>query len=515
MDDIILEMRRISKSFPGVKALDRVNFQVRRSEIHCLVGENGAGKTTLMKVLSGVHPFGTYEGDILLNGEIQRFHGIRDSESASIAIISQELALIPDLTIYENIFFGHELMRGRLVDWHRTILESEKILKTVRLDVNPTAKVGSLRVGEQQLVEIAKTLSKNAKVIILDEPTSSLNEEDSDNLLRLLRELRDGGATIIMISHRLGEVVKIADTVTVLRDGTTVCSLDAAEKRITEREIIRHMVGREIENIYPRRERRPSDEVLFEVRNFSARNPSTGRTVLKDVSLNVRRGEIVGLAGLMGAGRTELALALFGNTPGYKLTSGEVFLEGAPVKFSKPSEAIAAGVAYASEDRKKNGLILIQDICFNITLANLRTLLRGLVIDRNEEVVQANRYKEDLRIKAPSIQQTVLNLSGGNQQKTSLAKWLFARPKLLILDEPTRGIDVGAKFEIYTIMNELVKSGMSIVMISSELMEILGMSDRIYVMSEGAITGELNAADATEENIMEFATNTKEAVANG
>ena len=299
MADIILEMRGISKSFPGVKALDRVNFRVKRGEIHCLVGENGAGKTTLMKVLSGVHPYGTYEGDIVLNGEVQRFHGIRDSEGASIAIISQELALIPDLTIYENIFFGHELMKGRLVDWHRTILESEKILKKVRLDVNPTTKVGALRVGAQQLVEIAKTLSKNAKIIILDEPTSSLNEEDSDNLLRLLRELRDDGATIIMISHRLREVVKIADTVTVLRDGTTVCSLDASEKKITEREIIRHMVGREIENIYPKRERRPSDAVLFEVRNFSARNPSTGRSVLKNVSLNVRRGEIVGLAGLM------------------------------------------------------------------------------------------------------------------------------------------------------------------------------------------------------------------------
>ena len=508
-------MRNISKSFPGVKALNGVNFQVRRGEIHCLVGENGAGKSTLMKVLSGVHRYGTYEGDILIDGEVQRFHSVRDSEQASIAIINQELALIPDLSIYENIFFGHELMRGRLVDWHRTILEASKILRRVRLNVAPSMKVGELRVGQQQLVEIAKTLSRQARIIILDEPTSSLNEEDSENLLNLLRELKQEGVTIIMISHRLREVVSIADTVTVLRDGATVCSLDAAGGKLRESEIVRHMVGREIENIYPPRRASASKEVLFSVKGFCARNPQTGKRILQDVSLEVRRGEIVGLAGLMGAGRTELALALFGNTPQYQITGGEVRIEGRSARLRTPAEAIAAGLAYASEDRKRNGLVLIQDIRFNITLANLRALARGLVINTNEEIIVANRYKQDIDIKAPSIQQTVVNLSGGNQQKVSLAKWLFAKPKLLILDEPTRGIDVGAKYEIYSIMNELVEQGMSIIMISSELMEILGMSDRIYVMSEGRITGEVDARRATEELIMQYATNIKEGQGHG
>ncbi len=506
--DHILEMRDISKSFPGVQALSHVDFKVKRGEIHCVVGENGAGKSTLMKILSGVYPHGAYEGEIVLNGKAQRFRDIRDSEEASIAFINQELALIPDMTLYENIFFGHEILRDGLVDWNRTVVEAEKILKKVRLNLSPSTKISEIRVGQQQLVEIAKAVSKRAKLLILDEPTSSLNEAESRNLLDLLRELRDREeVTVILVSHRLREVVSIADTVTVLRDGCTVCSLDAARGEVEEYRIIRHMVGRELNNIYPTRASKPQEEWSFELRDFSARHPRTGREILRNVSLKVRKGEIVGLAGLMGAGRTELALAVFGNTPGYRITSGELYLNGAPRRFSSPSDAIAAGLAYASEDRKKLGLILIQDIRFNITIANLRALTQGLVINQNEEIIAANRYKKDIDIRAPSIWQTVLNLSGGNQQKVSLAKWLFARPSVLILDEPTRGIDVGAKYEIYSIMNELVAGGMSILMISSELPEILGMSDRVYVMCDGRITGEMPAGEATQESIMRFATN--------
>ena len=509
MSDIILEMRNISKSFPGVKALDRVNFTVKTGEIHCLVGENGAGKSTLMKVLSGIHRYGSYEGDIVFNGEIMRFHSIRDSENAGISIINQELALVPELSVAENIFFGHEIMKGRLIDWNETYVQTEKYLKQVRLNVNPRTPIRELRVGSQQLVEIAKSLSKHARLMILDEPTSSLNEEDSANLLNLLRELKQQGVTIIMISHRLKEVVQIADTVTVLRDGTTICSMDATTTPVTESMIIRHMVGRDMANIYPRREEKHIGDVLFSVRNWSVYDHKLNREILHDVNMEVRRGEIVGLAGLMGAGRTELALSIFGNTPGYRITSGELVMDGEKVRFDSPRDAIAHGVGYATEDRKKNGLILIQDIRFNTTFANLKALLKGHVISKNEEVVQANKLKESINIKAPSVQQTVLNLSGGNQQKVVLAKWIFAHPRLMILDEPTRGIDVGAKYEIYSLMNDMVSQGMSIIMISSELLEVIGMSDRIYVMCEGKISGELSGDAATEHNIMQLATDTE------
>lgn len=366
------------------------------------------------------------------------------------------------------------------------------------------------RVGTQQLVEIAKALSKNAKLMILDEPTSSLNEEDSANLLRLLKELQKQGVTIIMISHRLKEVVSIAETITILRDGATVYTMRADEEEITENKIIKYMVGREMDNIYPHRESCVTDEVLFEVKDWCAYNAKSGQTVLKNINLKVHKGEIIGMAGLMGAGRTELALSIFGNTPEYKITTGELYLEGNRVRFSSPKDAIKKGVAYATEDRKKNGLILIQDIKFNTSFANLDRIRNRGVINRNEEVVQANKLKESINIKAPSVQQILRNLSGGNQQKVVLAKWIFATPKLMILDEPTRGIDVGAKFEIYTLMNEMVKQGMSIIMISSELLEVIGMSDRIYVMHEGKITGELSKSEATEQKIMHFATNTEE-----
>ncbi len=511
MSNYILEMRNISKSFPGVMALKQVNFSVKYGEIHCLVGENGAGKSTLMKVLSGIHEYGSYEGDIVFEGNVMKFHSVRDSEITGIAIINQELAMIPELSVAENIFFGHEIKKKNgLVDWSETYTRATEFLNMVRLDVNPKLPVRELRVGRQQLVEIAKALSKRAKLLILDEPTSSLNEEDSANLLQLLKELKEQGVTIIMISHRLKEVVSIADTVTVLRDGATICSMHASDEPIEEKNIIRHMVGREMENIYPSR---PADfkpgPVRFAIRNWNAIDSKLNRQILKDINLEVREGEIVGLAGLMGAGRTELALSIFGNTPGYQITSGELIMDGKKVQFRSPKEAIRHGVAYATEDRKHSGLVLIQDVKFNTSFANLDRLLRNGIINENEEIVQANRLKEDINIKTPSIQQTVRNLSGGNQQKVVLAKWIFAAPKLLILDEPTRGIDVGAKHEIYSLMNEMVAQGMSIIMISSELLEVIGMSDRIYVMHEGKLTGELDRQEFSEETIMRLATNTE------
>lgn len=505
MDDYILEMRNITKTFPGVKALDNVNFKVRRGEIHCLVGENGAGKSTLMKVLSGVHPYGTYSGDIVYDGEAQQFKTIADSEGKGIAIIYQELALIPELSLYENIYFGHEIMRGRTIDWNETIVRAKEVLKKVRLDIDPSRKVKELGVGNQQLVEIAKALSKKVKLLILDEPTAALNEDDSQNLLKLIRELKEEGVTCIMISHKLREITAIADTITVLRDGTAVCSMDCHEREITESEIIKHMVGREMNNIYPKREKREFGEKALELKNWTVEDPAKGREILHSVSIHVRKGEIVGLQGLMGAGRTELALSIFGNPCHYKLTGGELLVNGKKKHFRNPKEAIKDGVAYVTEDRKGNGLILIQDIRYNITIANLEALTDGISINANEEIKVANEYKEQINIKAPSIRQKVRNLSGGNQQKVQLAKWMFVKPDVLILDEPTRGIDVGAKYEIYTLMNRLVEQGMSIIMISSELPEVLGMSDRLYVMSEGKITGEFLAEEATEQKVMAMA----------
>ncbi len=510
MQDYILEMRDIVKTFPGVRALDHVSFRVRRGEIHCLVGENGAGKSTLMKVLSGVCPFGTYEGEIVYEGSAVRFHSVADSEKAGIAVIYQELAQFPELTVYENIFMGHEIMDGRVINWNQTIVRADELLKRVRLDVNPATKIKNLGVGKRQLIEIAKALSKDVQLLVLDEPTAALNDDDSENLLELIRELKAQGVTCVMISHKLKEVLAIADTITVLRDGATVCSLDAREQVVTEQEVIRNMVGRAIDDIYPKRARLSPGETCFELKDWSVYDPGSEREILHSVSMKVRRGEIVGLAGLMGAGRTELALSLFGNTPGYRLTGGTLLVNGKEARFSHPRNAIDAGVAYVTEDRKRNGLVLIQDIRFNTTLAALQKLVEGVVINRNEEIRVANEYKESINIKAPSIQQKTGNLSGGNQQKTSLAKWLFVQPEILILDEPTRGIDVGAKYEIYTLMNRLVEQGMSIIMISSELLEILGMSDRLYVMSEGRIAGELPASEATERRVMAMATNTQE-----
>ncbi|MEK8130463.1 ATP-binding cassette domain-containing protein [Paenibacillus filicis] len=505
MSDYILEMNGISKAFPGVKALSNVNFKVKKGEIHCLIGENGAGKSTLMKVLSGVYPYGAYEGDIVFEGIVQQFNKISDSVKTGIAIIYQELALFPDLTVYENIFAGNEVKRGSIIDWNQTIVQAMHLLDKVKLNINPEMLIKDLGVGKQQLVEIAKALSKNVKLLILDEPTAALNENDSENLLELLRELKKQGITCIMISHKLKEVISIADKATVLRDGRTICTLDASKGEVSEGVIIKNMVGREIEDIYPKRPNKSFGDPILEIRNWSAYDPQLGRSVVKEVNLHVQKGEIVGIAGLMGSGRTELAQSIFGNPKSYKL-QGELLLEGNQVSFKHPNDAIKAGIAYVTEDRKGDGLFLIQDIKNNVSVANLQGLSSKGVINENEEIKIANKYKQSMNIKTPSVEQIVGNLSGGNQQKVSLGKWLFVGPKLLILDEPTRGIDVGAKFEIYTIMNQLISEGMSIIMISSELGEVLGMSDRVYVMAEGAIKGEMSIDEADQEKIMHFAT---------
>ncbi|WP_046226342.1 sugar ABC transporter ATP-binding protein [Paenibacillus dauci] len=505
MSENILEMRNISKSFTGVKALSDVNFQVAKGEIHCLIGENGAGKSTLMKVLSGVYPYGTYEGDIIYEGNVMNFSRISDSVKTGIVIIYQELALFPDLSVYENIFAGNEVKRGGIIDWNETIIKSREMLQKVKLNVNPETPIRELGVGKQQLVEIAKALSKDVKLLILDEPTAALNENDSENLLELLRDLRDQGITCIMISHKLKEVISIADKATVLRDGKTICTLDGAKGEITESSIIKNMVGRDIEDIYPKRPDKKFGSPILEVKNWSAYDQELGRHVVKNVDMHVNKGEIIGIAGLMGSGRTEFALSVFGNPKNYKL-EGELLVDGKTRSFKHTSDAIHAGIAYVTEDRKGDGLFLIQDIKSNVTVANLKQISPGGVVNENEEVQVASGYKNSMYIKASSIEQTVGNLSGGNQQKVSLGKWLFVGPKLLILDEPTRGIDVGAKFEIYTIMNKLISEGMSIIMISSELGEVLGMSDRIYIMAEGKIKGELTAEEADQEKIMHFAT---------
>lgn len=505
MSTPILSMKNITKTFPGVKALSDVTFSVAPHEIHCLVGENGAGKSTLMKVLSGVHPWGEYTGDIVFDGKTQVFHGIADSEKAGISIIYQELALVPEMTVYENIFLGHEIKRGITVDWNETIKQATEMLGKVRLDVSPDTLVKDLGVGKQQLVEIAKAMSRNVKLLVLDEPTAALNESDCDNLFSILRELKGQGVTCVLITHKLREVIKVADTVTVLRDGQTISTLDARKGEVSEAVLIKNMVGREIDNVYPPRTHVVVDEEVLRVKGWNAFSLKAGRSVLQDISFTVRKGEIVGFAGLMGSGRTELARSIFGNPDGFRVT-GELFVHGAPVHYHHPHDAIEDGVAYATEDRKANGLILIQDVKQNITLANLKEISTRGIMDDNAEVKAADAYKTALNIKTPSLEQKVYNLSGGNQQKVSVAKWLFVKPKVLILDEPTRGIDVGAKYEIYQIMNRLASEGISIIMISSELSEVLGMSDRVYVISSGRITGELPVTEATQEKIMELAT---------
>ncbi|ALN72913.1 MULTISPECIES: multiple monosaccharide ABC transporter ATP-binding protein [unclassified Aureimonas] len=497
----ILEMRGITKTFPGVKALDNVNLSVEAGEIHAICGENGAGKSTLMKVLSGVYPHGTYEGDIHFENEVRSFKDISDSEKLGIIIIHQELALVPLLSIAENMFLGNEMARWGVIDWDAAHARTRELLAQVGLRESPMALIKDLGIGKQQLVEIAKALAKKVRLLILDEPTASLNESDSQALLDLLLEFKKQGMSSIIISHKLNEIARVADRITVIRDGTTVSTIDCVAEPISEDRIIRDMVGRSLEDRYPKREPKIG-EMLFEVKDWNAyHHLNSSRQVLKNVSLNVRRGEIVGIAGLMGAGRTELAMSVFGRSYGRNV-SGEVRMGGKVVDVSTINRAIDAGIAYVTEDRKHLGLILDDDIKQNISLANLDGISQGGVIDPHKEQEVAETYRRQLKIRSSGILQKTLNLSGGNQQKVVLSKWLFSNPDLLILDEPTRGIDVGAKFEIYSIINKLADEGKAVLMISSEMPELLGMCDRIYVMNEGRIVAEMTAADASQENIM-------------
>lgn len=504
MEDYILQMEHITKTFPGVKALDDVNFKVKRGEIHSLVGENGAGKSTLMKVLSGVYPRGTYEGKMLIEGKEQQFQGIKDSERAGVAIIYQELGLVRSMNVCENVFLGNEKKKGKFIDWNYQYRRTRELLNEVSLDVNPDVQVGMLGTGKQQLIEIAKALSKDVKILILDEPTSSLTEKDTDNLLELLKKLKERGITCIYISHKLNEVFRISDSITILRDGKTIATKSAAE--MTVQEIIASMVGRELTDRFPRKDHTAGEEVL-EVRDWTVENPENPeKPILNHVNFKARKGEILGIAGLMGAGRTELAMSIIGAFE--TKARGKLYLNGKEIKhMNHPKEAIKAGIAYLSEDRKRYGLVLDYDIKTNITLSSLDKLKKNGVIDINLEKRKTKEYIEKLGVKTPSMFQLAKNLSGGNQQKVVVAKALLTEPKVLILDEPTRGIDVGAKYEIYQLMNELVDQGISIVMISSELPEIIGMSDRIYVMCEGRIQGELDCRtdNISQEEILYYA----------
>lgn len=501
MLEYILEMENITKEFPGVTALSNVTFKVRKGEIHALVGENGAGKSTLMNVLSGIYPYGTYTGDIIYKGTECRFKNIRDSESAGIAIIHQELALSPYMTIAENIFLGNERAKNGVINWDETNKEALKLMKKVGLKEKHTTMVKNIGVGKQQLVEIAKALSKNCELLILDEPTAALNDDDSDHLLQLLQTLnKEQGMTCILISHKIHEVIKIADSITVLRDGKTIETLDNSE-HVSEGRIIKGMVGRELTDRFPKHTPRIG-EIGFEIKNWVVHDPlNEERVVINNVNMYFRKGEIVGLAGLMGAGRTELAMSIFGKAYGRKI-SGTIIKDGKEIQLNSISQAIANGVAYVTEDRKAAGLVHIQDIKRNITLANLKAIKKGIVLDEDEEIVVGKNYRERFNIKSSSVFQKAGNLSGGNQQKVVLSKWIFAAPDVLILDEPTRGIDVGAKYEIYKIILELADSGKCIIMISSELPEILGITDRLYIINEGRVVGEMKTSEANQVDIM-------------
>jgi putative multiple sugar transport system ATP-binding protein len=500
----ILQMRGITKTFPGVKALSEVSFSVGRGEIHAICGENGAGKSTLMKVLSGVYPHGTYDGDIEFDGHTVAFKSLRDSEAQGIVIIHQELALSPYLSIAENIFLGNERRNAAgLIDWNRTQLEARQLLERVGLHEDPSTPVNRIGVGKQQLVEIAKALSKEVRLLILDEPTAALNDTDSDHLLDLILNLREHGITSILISHKLNEIKKVADAVTVIRDGRTIETIPHAE--VTEDRIIRGMVGRDLAHRYPAREPHVGAELL-RVENWTAHHPQdSSRVIVDDVSISVNAGEVVGIAGLMGAGRTEFAMSLFGRSYGSRIT-GKVFMRDQEIKTRTVAEAVRNGIAYATEDRKTYGLNLIEDIKRNISMVALKKLTRAGLVDDNEEYAVANGFRRSMKIKAPSVLVKTGKLSGGNQQKVVLSKWIYSDPDVLILDEPTRGIDVGAKYEIYTIINDLAAAGKGIIVISSELPELLGICDRIYALSEGRITGEVPAASATPESVLKLMT---------
>lgn len=502
MDDYILEIKNIIKKFSGVRALNNVNLNVKRGEIHALVGENGAGKSTLMNILSGVYPYGSYEGDVIYNGSVCRFKNLNNSEEKGIVIIHQEFALIPELSIGENIFLGNERLGILGINWNRTKDEASTVLRKVGLNESPNTLVKDIGTGKQQLVEIAKALSKNVSLLILDEPTSALNDGESKKLLDLLLELKNEGKTCIIISHKLKEIAYVADRITVIRDGATIGTVDNSQHDIDEDYIIKLMVGRELINRYPKRERTVGDKLAFEVDSWNVNHPIyTDKKVIDNVSFNIKEGEIVGFYGLQGAGRTELAMSIFGHSYGYKIT-GKARIMGRECRLSTVRKAIESGLAYVTEDRKNNGLLLANNITVNTTLAMLDKVSRRVVLDSAKEESVAEMFINKLSTKATSTKQIVSSLSGGNQQKVLLSKWMYAEPKVLILDEPTRGIDVGAKYEIFCIMNELIAEGKSIMMISSELPDLLGMCDRIYIMNDGKIVDEMPACEASGEKII-------------
>ena len=496
-------MRGITKRFPGVTALSDVDLTVKAGAIHAICGENGAGKSTLMKILSGVYPHGDYDGEIRFDDRVCEFKGIRSSERAGIAIIHQELALVPYLSIAENVFLGNELSRHGVIGWEKTLIEAQALLDRVGLQESPQTRVADIGVGKQQLVEIAKALSKKVRLLILDEPTAALNDSDSRHLLDLIVDLRRQGITSIIISHKLNEVMKVADTITILRDGHTIETIPVDEE-LTEDRVVRGMVGRDLTHRFPPRPQRQIGEVAFAVSNWTVLHPiDQHRKVVDDVSLDVRKGEIVGIAGLMGAGRTELALSVFGRSYG-KYLSGKVFKGEKEISTRTVSDAIRNGIAYATEDRKHLGLNLMDSIAESITLPSLRKISKRWVVNQHEESGVAERFRASMRIKTSSVSAVTGKLSGGNQQKVVLSKWLFTDPDVLILDEPTRGIDVGAKYEIYTIINELAARGKAVLVISSELPELIGICDRIYALSQGQLTGEVAQADATQETLMRY-----------
>lgn len=499
--NVVLQMQNITKEFPGVKALEDVSIQVKAGDIHAICGENGAGKSTLMNIISGVYPSGTYEGEFRFGGKLCAYKSVRDSEDAGIGIIHQELALIPELSVAENIFLGNERAPGQIIDWDATRQSAQELIDRVGLEASVDDKIIDLGVGRQQLVEIAKALSKNVKLLILDEPTAALNEDDSENLLKLMRQLRDRGITMIVISHKLDEIAEIADATTVLRDGQTVKTIDHKTHPFDNDEIIRLMVGRELSNLYLDREAKIGSEIL-RIENWTVQHPvNPDRRVVDSASLQIHRGEVVGLAGLMGAGRTELAMSVFGKSYGRYLT-GEIYKNGELIVANSVREAIRHGLAYVTEDRKQFGLNLLQDIKTNISAAALQKLSRYGVVDRDEEFSVASDLRAALNIRAPGVSENVGNLSGGNQQKVVFSKWMYTDPDVLMLDEPTRGIDVGAKYEIYQIINELVDSGKGVLVISSELPELIGICDRIFVMQAGRITGDLMREEFSEEALM-------------
>jgi putative multiple sugar transport system ATP-binding protein len=511
-EPIILEMRSITKEFPGVKALDDVSLRVKAGEIHAICGENGAGKSTLMKVLSGVYPYGSYDGDIVYQSQVQQFRDIRASEHAGIVIIHQELALIPELSIMENIFLGNEPTKRGVINWAEARLRSLDLLARVGLREDPDTPIKEIGVGKQQLVEIAKALNKSVKILILDEPTAALNESDSQHLLDLMLGLKAKGITSIIISHKLNEIEQIADSITIIRDGKSIETLNVKADGVDEDRIIKGMVGRTLESRFP--DHTPKiGEVFFEVKDWTVAHPNVqDRLVCKNSSFFVRRGEIVGFAGLMGAGRTELARSVFGRSYG-RFIDGRIYKDGKEITLKSVRQAIDAGLGYVTEDRKSLGLNLLDDIKTTTVAANLRKISRNSVVDPNQEFTVAEQYRKSLRTKTPSVEEGVAKLSGGNQQKVVLAKWMFTDPDLLILDEPTRGIDVGAKYEIYGIIQQLANQGKGVIVISSELPELLGLSDRIYTIFEGAITGVLTKEEASQESLMKLMTSARKAEA--